>query len=251
MRDILRPIFRQVVKPHIKKLCKSTQARFEFYKERYSGQRCFIVANGPSLRMEDLDTLANNNEITFGMNRIYIIYDRTKWRPTYYMIQDPTVIRTCHSEILKYTKDSIVFAKVPGEPKYDISNAINFDVDYTNALKNIPPEFLDGIGCIFADGRSVTYTAIQLAVYMGFTTIHLLGTDCNYSIDNKSISQSSYPDKRMYDPKKVGMLPNIAYTFLAYESAKKYTEACGTTIYNASRGGMLEVFERVNFDSLF
>lgn len=38
---------------------------------------------------------------------------------------------------------------------------------------------------------------------------------------------------------------------LAYESAKKYVDSHNISIYNATRGGMLEVFERVDFDSLF
>ena len=38
---------------------------------------------------------------------------------------------------------------------------------------------------------------------------------------------------------------------MAYEAAEKYTESKGIKIYNATRGGMLEVFERVDLDSLF
>lgn len=38
----------------------------------------------------------------------------------------------------------------------------------------------------------------------------------------------------------------------AYLDARKYCEASKKTrIYNATRGGKLEVFERVDFDSLF
>ena len=37
----------------------------------------------------------------------------------------------------------------------------------------------------------------------------------------------------------------------AYQKAKQYAETHGIKIYNATRGGKLEVFERVDFDSLF
>src|SRR5699024_2762355 len=128
---------------------------------------------------------------------------------------------------------------------------INYNLDYSNVDKHIPPDFFDGTAATFADGRSVTHTALQLAIYMGFKIIYLVGADCNYSKDNKSISSESYPDKRMYDPKKVGIPPDIEYTFSAYKVARKYAEKHGVKIYNATRGGMLEVFERVNLDSLF
>ena len=36
----------------------------------------------------------------------------------------------------------------------------------------------------------------------------------------------------------------------SYEKAKEFTEAHGIKIYNATRGGKLEVFERVDFDTL-
>ena len=251
LRDLLRPIFRVAVAPHINKLCKETQQEFEQYKGKYAGKRCFIVANGPSLRMSDLDRLQSKNEITFGMNRIYALYDRTVWRPTFYLSQDPTVIRACIDETREQTKNSVVFVKVPGEPKYDVPGAINFKLDYRNVDKHIAPDFYDGEDCLFADGRSVTHTALQLAIYMGFSEIYLIGADCNYSADNTSINSGSYPDARMYAPDKVGVPPDMEYTFSAYRVAKEYAEKKGVKVFNATRGGKLEVFERVGLDSLF
>ena len=251
LRDLLRPVFRLAVKPHIRYLCKKTSKQFYSYKNKYNGCRCFIVANGPSLKMEDVNKLSDNGEITFGMNRIYVLYDRTKWRPTFYLVQDPTIIRSCFKEIQEKVTESVKFVKVPGEPKYDIPNSIYFDVDYTKPDKNLPPDFFNGEDFTFADANSVSYTALQLAVYMGFRKIYLLGADCNYSVGNKEINADSYPDKRMYDSKKVGNAPKMDYTFLGYGTAKNYTKARNIKIYNATRGGKLEVFERVNFDDLF
>ena len=38
---------------------------------------------------------------------------------------------------------------------------------------------------------------------------------------------------------------------IAYDYARKYADSNGIKIYNATRGGCLEAFQRVNFDSLF
>lgn len=251
VRDILRPVFRLITKPHIRNLCKSTEHDFVSYKDKYAGRRCFVVANGPSLKVEDLNKLHDYGEITFGMNRIYMMFDRTIWRPTYYIVQDPTIIRSCIEEIRGLTKITKVFFKSPGEHRYDVEGAINFDLDYTRVNKYLTPDFYNGDKCTFADGRSVAHTAVQLAVYMGFKEINLLGADCNYSIDNKSINSNSYPDERMYDPKKIGLPPDIEYMFRMYTSSKEYATRHGIRIQNATRGGKLEIFDRVDFDSLF
>ncbi len=56
------------------------------YKNIHSGERCFVIGNGPSLTPEDLDKL--KNEYSFASNHIYKIFDRTNWRPTYYVSVD-------------------------------------------------------------------------------------------------------------------------------------------------------------------
>ncbi len=48
--------------------------------------RAFFIGNGPSLTAEDLDLL--KDEVTFGCNRIDLIYPETEWRPTHYVFTD-------------------------------------------------------------------------------------------------------------------------------------------------------------------
>ena len=62
--------------------------RIRKFKNIHSGERCFIIGNGPSLNADDLDKLAEQGYVTFAFNRIYHIFDQTDWRPTYYMSQD-------------------------------------------------------------------------------------------------------------------------------------------------------------------
>lgn len=54
------------------------------YKGKFTGKRCFLIGNGPSLRAEDLTRLHEAGEITFAFNRIYNIFDQTPWRPSFY-----------------------------------------------------------------------------------------------------------------------------------------------------------------------
>ena len=61
------------------------------YKNKYAPKRCFIIANGPSLKTMNLDCL--KDEITFGMNRIYLLFGQTPFKPTFYVCIDRLVLR--------------------------------------------------------------------------------------------------------------------------------------------------------------
>lgn len=251
LRDFLRPLYRIVVTPYIKIKCFETRKIFKKYKNIYKGQRCFIIANGPSLTIRDLEILQKNNEMTFGMNTIYMLFDRTSWRPDFYLAQDPSIIRAYYKEIEKSLKGIPKFIKLSGEPWKVIKEAIYYDLDYKYANRKIVPAFGNGKKSRFVDGRTVTYTAIQLAAYMGFCEIYLLGCDNKYSAQNDVVTKESYPDERMYGSKKIRANPNIEYNFKAYETAEKSSRKNNFRIYNATRGGILEIFERVDFDGLF
>lgn len=249
VKDVLRPYYYLAMKGRMTNQVKSTLEELEKYKNKYEGKRCFVIGNGPSLKIEDLERIQDNGEISFGCNRIYVMFDKTKWRPSFYINQDPRVIRGCIDEIKALDKSQVKFIKALGKKEYEIEGAIYFNFVIRYGKKKLP-KFSDNPEKALYNGHTVTYSAIQLAAYMGFKEIYLLGCDCNYSADNKSINQGSYPDERMYDASKVGMPPDIAYMFSMYEVCKGYCEERGIKLINATRGGKLEVFERVDFDEL-
>ena len=47
------------------------------------------------------------------------------------------------------------------------------------------------------------------------------------------------------------MIPQIELTTMSFGAVKKYADAHGIRVFNATRGGKLDVFDRVDFDSLF
>src|SRR5690625_1280148 len=83
---------------HIKKILRISRInrhspfeKLKKIKNKHQGERCFIIATGPSLTIGDLEKL--NNEITISMNSICLAFDETDWRPTYYGIQDEGVYK--------------------------------------------------------------------------------------------------------------------------------------------------------------
>lgn len=249
LKDILRPLWHQKLNLQIKYDCynKKNQNNLIKLNGKHLNERCFIIGNGPSLNVRDLELL--KSEVTFAANRIYVLYDKTEWRPTYYFCQDPTVIRANIEEIKQNVK-GIKLIKPIGYNKFKDKEAICFNIDYSDYNNNREPRFGEEIPKYVFDGYTVTYSMIQFAAYMGFKEIYLLGVDFNYSSDNTKIEESSYADKRMYDANKIGANPNLEYNLRAFTSARNYLKEHNIKIYNTTRGGKLEVFERKDFDKV-
>lgn len=220
-------------------------SEIEKFRNMHRNERCFIVATGPSLRSEDLDILEKNGEIAFSVNGIFHAFQHTKWRPTYYVSDDYRAINN-NSEMIDGIAREAAFIGDTYAPFWEREHprsVYKFHKHYEYYYDK-GPKFTDDFAQKSYTGLTVTYTCIQLAVYMGFKEIYLLGVDCNYI----SGSDSNYFFK---SGKKDSINHETDKTVMAYQSAKRYADEHNIKIYNATRGGMLEVFERVDFDSLF
>lgn len=226
-------------------------------KNKHMGERCFIIANGPSLRSSDLDFLDKKKEITFAMNRIYKIFPETTWRPTYYVCEDINIFHDSLGEI-----DAIQAEKkfIPINHKWyhdiNVDNALYFWANY-DRKKDFPDSFSTDIAKQMDSLGTVTFTCINIAAYMGFKEIYLLGVDHNYQItineQGETVIDNTAKDYfcENYDEDiKNIVVHDMGQNTRAYRKAKKYCDEHNINIYNATRGGKLEVFPRVDFDIL-
>ena len=145
----------------------------------YLGQRCFVVGNGPSLRADDLSTLHEHGEITFAFNRIFQIFDRTPWRPTYFLSQDNLALSTSAAEMSEIPAKAKF---IPIEAKWYQGVTIE-GATYFHLVPNNERDyhlFSNDIPSRIYNSTTVAYTAIQLAVWMGFKEIYLIGTDHHF-----------------------------------------------------------------------
>ena len=229
------------------------------YKDFHKGERCFIVANGPSLRTEDLDTLSRLGEICFGMNRIYKCFDQTEWRPTYYVCEDELIAQSQQRAIEAIpTREKFIPAELKWYHGVNIAGAALFHINYRNDERD-PYSFSTDIAHQVDCRGTVTFTCMQFAAYMGFSEIYLLGVDHNYHITLDMNGNTVIdPDAKDYfcDGYDTDIKDNVVHDMgnntRAYLDARAYCEQSDRTkIYNATRGGKLEVFERVDFDALF
>ena len=234
-------------------------------KDKYKGKRCFVIGNGPSLNSNDLEKL--KDEFTFAANRIWLMFDKTLWRPSFYFCQDRQMIRGEYSRICDYDFPVFLSYNSITEFSLEVENAICYLCDKRPLIKygkSMP--FSTCCDKYIIDGTTVTYSSIQFAMYMGFSEIYLLGVDNNFEyqmdknrriVRNLGVNKTYFDDryKDVYnqfgqgDNKKFGVTDPVMNEMI-YSSAKKEAELRGVKIYNATRGGKLEVFERKDFDSI-
>ena len=224
-------------------------------KDKYAGKRCFIIGNGPSLRAVDLDLL--KDEYTFAFNRIYYIFDQTDWRPTFYCTQDTKMAQASWKEIQKKITTPYFFAPI----NLKWFDNIPFETDFffkPDVAGEQVPVFSENVHELVGMGNTVAYTAMQLAAYMGFSEIYLLGVDHSFQTyqdkDGNIVSDPNAKDyfcEKYNEDKETLFVPRLDISTLSYMAAQEYARNHSIKIYNATRGGKLEVFPRVDFDALF
>lgn len=217
--------------------------RLKLFKDIHKGKRCFIVGTGPSLTMKDLELI--KGEYSFSVNSIVLSFEDTDWRPTYYAIQDRSGYEKLKDEIrkagMKYIFNGISDKR--NTPVIDVDN-IPFPLNLLDHGKAIPEHITkfssDCFNVVYA-GHSIVYSAIELAVYMGFTTIILLGVDCDYSKAVNHVKAYSVQNDA-----------NAAFLMReSYKVARKYADGHGFKILNATRNATLDVFEKIELERCF
>ncbi len=225
-------------------------------KNIHKGERCFVLGNEPSLKGADLDKLVN--EVSFASNRIYKIFPETKWRPTYFGMIDEGVM--AKPGVIDGVNGIKCEKKFFFEESYYIAKKITGDHCFLHSIytrKNLNnPHFSDNLTKKVYSIATVTYMHLQIAAYMGFEKIYLLGVDNSYGKErdrngNLIVKDGGKSYFGIQDCAENAVVGDTWESNIAFEYADKYSREHGFRIYNATRGGALECFERVDFDSLF
>ncbi len=228
---------------------RRSRARLKSFRNRFSGERCFIVGSGPSLLRQDLTRL--RGEHVLSLNRGYLILDELNLRPTFHV---------CVNDLLasQLVKD---LTAVKATKLYSWSTRRHFagaddDLVFVRTMDRI--HFSRNPSRGVWEGSTVTFVALQLAFYFGFDPVVLIGVDHHFTTPgspNEVITQSE-DDRDHFSPHYMhpGMrwqLPDLARSELAYGMARTAYEGVERSVLDATHGGKLEVFDKVDFDSLF
>lgn len=243
--DIVEPTF--FYHPELKK-----------YKDMYKGKRIFVIGNGPSLTIEDLNILHQHQEICIASNNFYRVYDQTDFRADFHLMSDQDIIEE-NGEKLKSIPGNVLIGDGyhVERPDRKIEGVQYFHMfSFSGFLPNYP-KFSEELSKGLYRGGTVTYGSLQLAAYLGAREIYLLGVDHSYSND-VSAEENHFiknylteEEMKKFTERYKTVTYNVDNANKAFEAAEIYSRKHGFRIYNATRGGKLEVFERVDFDSLF
>ena len=224
----------------------------ELAQRQYKNRRGFVIGNGPSLKMSDLDLL--KNEISIASNKIYLAFEKTKWRPTIHTIADPLVWEKTKELIHNYTE--LIHISSYLNSKTTANHVYWKHLIDESLFKEV---FSDNLQIGAFDGGTVTFQNLQIAVHMGLNPIYIIGCDHHYADEKNSkegnvIKHKGTSNHFVKNYRQAGekILPApIERMNKAYAEARKFSERTGIKIYNATRGGQLEAFERKDFDEIF
>ncbi len=223
--------------------------RLAALKNTHTGERCFIIGNGPSLKQTDLSKL--RNEITLGQNRIYLAFPELGFTTTYYLSVNDLVVEQCRDEIRALPMPKFLSWRSrkwmsPAQDLYFLHTTYSGPKFATDARQRL------------WEGGTVTYTSLQLAYHLGFKTVILIGVDHSYATQGKPnatvVSQGDDPNHFNAGYFGKGFrwpLPDLEAWEEAYRLARRTFEAAGREVIDATVGGKLTVFRKVDYRSLF
>lgn len=233
------------------------------FHNAFLGKRCFIIGNGPSLNNHDLSLI--ENEYTFGVNSFYYKTRETGFRPFFYVVEDSSVMKENISEIRDYYAPFKFFPTIYKRIHPKQPNTFFFQMNRGFYEKSSPnyavPRFSTDATKELYCGQSVTYINLQLAFFMGFTEVYLIGMDFSYTIPDShkrtgdvllsDTDDENHFHKDYFGKGKTWKDPKLERVGMNYRMAKVAYESVGRNIYNATVGGSLEIFDRVDYLTLF
>lgn len=233
---------------------RRSKRRLAELRGQFAGKRCFVMGNGPSLLKCDLELL--RDEVTIGSNAQYLIWDEMGFVPTFLTVEDRLVAEDRADELRPLDQPTKIF---PRDLLYCLRGSVNtIFINFARDYRPFP-KFSSDFERVVYWGGTVSMLNLQLAYYLGCTEIYLVGFDHHYKVPAKIddfVITSQGEDVNHVHPDYFGKGyrwhdPNLARMEEAYSAARHFLEARGIRIRNATVGGELEVFERVDYASLF
>ena len=228
---------------------RDSRARLAKLHNIHAGKRCFIIGGGPSLKNTDLSKL--RGEYTIGLNRIFLAFPEMGFATNYLVSINDLVIEQSAEELQNLAMPRF-FAWRARKWLHPADDLYFLHTSYTG------PKFARDIRGRLWEGATVTYVAMQLAFYLGFQTVILIGVDHNFTTQGKpnTTVTSQGDDPNHFHPGYFGkgfrwQLPDLETSERSYALARRTYEAAGRQVLDATVGGKCTIFEKVDYNSLF
>jgi hypothetical protein len=242
-------------------------------KNRHAGHhRCFVIGNGPSLKTQNIRLL--KDEICIAANSFFLHPDHATVAPAYWCIGDPDY-SSGEANALSWLKNleeksgkAVMFfhpnaaATLKGHRLFQ-DRAVHF-ISAGLDCDNVGQVDLDLSKQINVGRCTVSCLSLPLAIYLGFREIYLIGCDANWHVSDPHQSLHFYetnPHFKHWDTNagtraKMGVsaeqdLFAMSLAFKSHRLLRDKALAANVKIINATAGGQLDVYPRINYDELF
>lgn len=232
-------------------LAEMRDERLVGLRNRHLGQRCVIVANGPSLNRMALGALRGEHVI--GLNKIHLGLPRLGFYPRYLVAVNRTVIAQAAAAFGALNCVRFLGAQAALAAGLRPS-ALTHLVDTARP----PARFSTDISLGMHEGWTVTHAALQVAYHLGYADVVLIGLDHRYRFDG--LPNESHvlegPDPNHFSEQYFGFgqrwdNPDLAESEVSYRAALEAFAADGRRVRDATVDGACTVFPKVDFNSLF
>jgi hypothetical protein len=221
--------------------------RLQAYRDTYRNERCFILGNGPSLAKMDLQPLRREN--TFGLNRIYLLFQELDFETTFHVCMNDLVLLQSAETIAKIRAPK--FLNWRARNLFEDTPSIHF------LNEGYSPQFSKDLTRQVWAGATVTFVAMQIAYYMGFQQVILIGVDHRFKTKGTphQIIVSGAEDVDHFHPKYFAdrtrwQLPDLKTSEYAFQLARDAFEAEGREILDATVGGALQIFPKIDYQRM-
>ena len=226
-------------------------ARIERLRDRHAGAACALLGTGPSLNEVDMDRL--RDRFVIAVNNIFPRFRRVAWKPDYYVAVSPDKIAANAPDIARL--DAVCFLSHQHWDRRLLPPADRRLPFFTTGGIGMPTAsaaFEEDLTRPVPIGNTVSFAALQIAYFLGFTTVVLLGFDHRFrpaQHPNARVAGSvgDSPDHfcANYHRQREYHVPDPAAYENVFATARARFEMAGRRIVNATPGSALEVFPRV------
>ena len=233
-------------------LAKENREKISRLEGAYKGERCVLMANGPSLAKMDFDQI--KDEYSFGLNRIYLLFDKLPFEPNFYVCVNELVLEQFAPEI-----SQLRMMKFVNWNRKQYFNPEDEKLAFVKLGMRLGDQFGANLLKPISSGGTVTFVALQTAYYLGFKEVIIIGMDHNFvdkGTPNKTVERTASQDENHFQPNyfpkgSKWQLPDLRRSEVAYALAREAYEKDGRKIIDATEGGKCQVFEKAQFSVVF
>lgn len=239
----------------------------------HRGQRCFILAAGPSLRAQDLTRLAG--EVVIAVSNTYVLPAYPVIAPAYHCV--PDVFRG-HGAVVQGFEDRFTawlrdMDQRTGDAALLLSGGDKAAIEERGLFRGRRIHYLH-LGQDWAaleragldltrsipTPSSVSVLALMAAIDMGFDDVYLLGCDHDWLLHH-GVSRHAYEASEHVVLRTPGYsewkgsdfeahLRSTLELWQQYKALKRLADGRGVRIHNATGGGLLDVFPPARYEAL-